>query len=148
MSATGLHQFERTVQTTNAWLNDVMKALEVDDRQMAYHTLRAVLQALRDRMLRDEVANLGAQLPMMVRGFYYEGWRPAKSPLKDRSKDAYLMAIRERYHRNMELDPMQALRSVMYVLDTHLSGGEINVVKRKLPKELQELWPSHAANPR
>ncbi len=76
MSATGLDVFDTTVQKTNIWLNDLMKVLGWQDRHKAYLALRATLHALRDRLTVDEVAHFGAQLPMLMRGFYYEGWDP------------------------------------------------------------------------
>jgi hypothetical protein len=41
----------------------------------------------------DAVAALGAQLPMLVRGFYYEGWHPSGKPLKDRKKSEFLAHV-------------------------------------------------------
>src|ERR1700719_1588627 len=73
MSATGLEVFDKTVQTTNAWLKEIMEANGLD-RRRAYRVLAAVLHALRDRLTVDEVAQLGAQLPILVRGLYYDQW--------------------------------------------------------------------------
>ena len=70
MSTTGLEVFDRTVQKTNSWLHDLMQVLQWADKHKAYLALRATLHALRDRLTVDEVAQLGAQLPMLIRGFY------------------------------------------------------------------------------
>ncbi|MFL5268204.1 MAG: DUF2267 domain-containing protein [Stellaceae bacterium] len=63
MSATGLEAFDKTLQTTNVWLDEIVKELG-PDRQVAWHGLGAVLRALRDRLPVDEAAHLGAQLPV------------------------------------------------------------------------------------
>lgn len=68
MSATGLDVFDRTLQTTNIWLDDIMAGLG-PDRHLAWHVLGAVLHALRDRLPLDQAAHLGAQLPLLVRVF-------------------------------------------------------------------------------
>ena len=68
MSATTVTLFDATIHTTNTWLKDLMAILGLDDRQRAYHALRAVLHSLRDRLSVEGAAALGAQLPMLVRG--------------------------------------------------------------------------------
>lgn len=77
MSERSLRVFDRTLQKTNLWLGDVMAELDTEDRHQAYSALRATLHALRDRLTVDEAAQLAAQLPLLVRGIYYENWRPA-----------------------------------------------------------------------
>lgn len=77
MSATGLEVFDTTLQRTHTWLKDLMLVLGWQDRHKAYRALRATLHALRDRLTVEETAHLGAQLPMLIRGFYYEGWDPS-----------------------------------------------------------------------
>ena len=64
MASSGLAVFDTTLQKTNAWLKEVMDELGSSDRHQAYLALRAVLHALRDRLTVEEVAQLGAQLPM------------------------------------------------------------------------------------
>ena len=95
MSATGLDVFDRTLHKTNLWLNDVMQELGADNRHQAYRALRATLHALRDRLTIDEVADLGAQLPMLIRGFYYVGWDPSGKPLRERHREQFLARIAE-----------------------------------------------------
>jgi uncharacterized protein (DUF2267 family) len=93
MRATGLASFESTFQTTNVWLHDLMERLGWQDRNRAYHAFRAVLHALRDRLAVEQAAALGAQLPMLMRGFYYEGWHPGGKPVKDRKKGEFLAHV-------------------------------------------------------
>jgi uncharacterized protein (DUF2267 family) len=59
MATTGLDVFDKSVQTTNAWLGEIMDQLG-PGRQRAYHILRAVLNALRDRLPLAEAAHLSA----------------------------------------------------------------------------------------
>ena len=87
MSTTGLEVFDATLHKTNSWLKELMGMLGSEDRHRAYLALRATLHALRDRLTVEEVAQLGAQLPMLIRGFYYEGWDPTGKPLRIRDKE-------------------------------------------------------------
>ena len=76
MSATGLDVFDKTLQTTNIWLDEIMDQIG-PARHTAWHVLGATLHALRDRLTIDQAVHLGAQLPLLVRGLYYDQWRPA-----------------------------------------------------------------------
>ena len=79
MSATGLEVFDKTLQTTNIWLNEIMDRIG-PDRQVAWKVLSTVLHGLRDRLPVELVAHLGAQLPLLVRGVYYDRFEPARLP--------------------------------------------------------------------
>ena len=141
MSATGLSVFDTTVQKTNRWLKDLMEVLGLEQKQKAYDALRAVLHALRDRLTVDEAAHLGAQLPMLVRGVYYEGWDPSCKPERVRHKEEFLARLQQQFKPDDCVDPEQVARGVFAVLERHLSEGEIEQVESVLPAELGELWP-------
>ncbi len=140
MTMTGLDAFDRSVQTANDWLKDIMFELGTEDRHRAYLALRATLQALRDRLSVNEAAQLGAQLPMLVRGFYYEGWSPAGKPLKERHRDLFLAHIREQFGPD-GMDAETVARAVFKMLHFRVSQGEVRDIKGVMPKELLELWP-------
>jgi uncharacterized protein (DUF2267 family) len=140
MIAAGLDVFDRTLHKTHEWLADLMRLLAVDDRRVAYQALRATLHALRDRLTVEEVAQLGAQLPMLVRGFYYEGWDPTAKPLKLRRIEAFLAYIASEFS-NDDVDPEQAARAVFALLAERVTAGEVEDVKHILPAQLRELWP-------
>jgi uncharacterized protein (DUF2267 family) len=140
MSA-GLKSLDRGLEATNIWLKDLMQELGWDDRERAYHGLRAVLHALRDRLTVDESAHLAAQLPLLLKGLFYDGWHPAHKPLKERSKAEFLAHIREAFRFDETVDPEQVTRAVFTVIAAHVTGGEIADVKQVLPAEIRELWP-------
>src|ERR671914_1128216 len=133
MSNTGLDVFDRTVQKTNSWLKSLMDELEWVDRQEAYSALQVTLHALRDRLTVEEVAQLGAQLPMLIRGFYYEGWDPTGKPLKERHKEEFLARIAEQFSGDDQADAEQVARAVFSVLSDRVTEGEIEDVKHVLP---------------
>ena len=142
MSSKGLLPFEDTLQTSNIWLRDLMKEMGWEDRYRAYHALRAVLHALRDRLTVGEAADLGAQLPMLVRGFYYEGWHPAGKPLKERTKEQFLAHIAKEFRGDPPADLEAIVKAVFWVVGKHVTAGEIEDVKHLLPPEIRSLWPT------
>ena len=144
MSATGLFVFDETIQKTNIWLNEIAETLDCD-RHHAYQALRAVLHCLRDRLTVNEAAQLGDQLPMLVRGIYYEAWHPAGKPEKIRLRAEFLARIAA-HLRKAPIEPLDAATAVFQVLERHVSPGEINDVIETLPEEIRMLWPrEHAA---
>lgn len=134
--------FDGTIQKTQVWLNDLMFALDWEGKpHKAYLALRTVLHALRDRLTVEEAVDLGAQLPMLVRGFYYEGWTLKGKPHKERHKEDFLDHIKKAFKNDVTVNPQQICRAVFRVLTRRTSKGEIDDVKHILPKALQELWP-------
>jgi hypothetical protein len=89
MSALGLKIIDESVQQANIWFNEVDYRTGWDNKQRSYRLLRAVLHALRDHMNADEAAQLSAQLPILIRGIYYEGYDPSKTPVTERSRRGF-----------------------------------------------------------
>jgi uncharacterized protein (DUF2267 family) len=142
MSATGLEVFDKTLQITNTWLKEIGEQIG-PDRQRCYQALRAVLFSLRDRLNPDEAAHLAAQLPILVRGVYYEGYRPTGKPERIRSRDEFLQKIGEYLEQSPPLGADEAARAVFNVLDHYLDPGEIAEVKGSLPQDIRTLYPVH-----
>ena len=140
MSTTGLPVFDTTVQETNLWLKAIMERLRTDDRHLAYLALRATLHALRDRLGPENAVHLAAQLPMLVRGLYYEGWRLAASQTRERTRTDFLEHVRSELPRGSPLDPEPAVRAVFGAMWEKLDLGEVGKVIDLLPAELKELW--------
>jgi uncharacterized protein (DUF2267 family) len=143
MHTIDLQGIDTTVQKTNEWLKEIMVTLGVDDG-VAYRTLRAVLHALRDRLSIDEAVQLGAQLPMLIRGLYYEGWCPRRTPTKA-NRAQFIEQVRSSdCWRPGQLHPELFVRAVLSVLTRHISAGEVNDIQAILPTEFRELWPAPA----
>jgi uncharacterized protein (DUF2267 family) len=140
VSATGLEVFDDTLHKTNTWLKEIAQELTLD-RHGAYQVLRAVLHSLRDRLTINEAADLGDQLPMLIRGIYYEAWRPAGKPDKIRSRNEFLTGITTRIAMKQSVDAENAARTVFQTLENHVSLGEIRDVIHVLPEEIRTLWP-------
>ena len=141
MSATGVRNLDRAVHNASEWLNDLDGTFGWGDKQKTYRACRAVLHVLRDRLRIEEAVQLGAQLPMVLRGLYYEGWRPSQTPAKIRSEEEFLSAISEAYASPDPIEPTKITRHVFQMLDEHVSAGEIEDVKSSLPEPIRRLWP-------
>jgi uncharacterized protein (DUF2267 family) len=138
---TGLDVFDTTLQQTSLWLKDLMKRLGTEDRKLAYQVLSRTLHAVRDRIGPGNAVHLGAQLPMLIRGFYYEGWRMAGTPTRERLTEDFLQHVNCHVLRGVRLDPEHAVRSVFEVMCDRIDPGEIAKLIRVFPSELRNLWP-------
>ncbi len=142
MSATGLAVFDRTLHETNEWLQDLMYEMGWEDRKLAYKGLRAALQTLRDRMTPEEAVHLGAQLPMLLRGVYYENWKLSDTPWKVRHKEDFFERMREIVvDDTLDIDYDRLTRAVFKLLRHRIAKGEVEDITSVLPQELKELWP-------
>lgn len=139
-TSTGVDALERTVHKTNEWLRDVEMELDRGDRHFAYQSLRAVLQVLRDRLPVQEASNFGGQLPTLIRGIYYEGWNPARMPIRDRKLDEFLERVLEYFPNGEVLDPESIVKAVFRVMKNRISAGEIMDIWSNFPDELLPLW--------
>ncbi|MCS6778988.1 MAG: DUF2267 domain-containing protein [Geminicoccaceae bacterium] len=144
MSATGLEVFDTTVQQTNLWLKAIQERLGSDDRHFAYLALRGTLHALRDRLPPELAVHLGAQLPMLVRGFYYEEWHPSGTPTRERHLDEFLDKVAKVFVREPPADVEAVARAVLEVLAARLDPGQVSKVIHALPPELRALFPDWA----
>jgi len=144
MSLTTVHAFDSTIHSTNVWLNDLLERIGWGDKQRAYHALRAVLHALRDRLSVEQAAALGAQLPMLIRGFYYEGWHPHGKPIKERKKEEFLAHVATAFPDDSTFDVEKVTRKVFEVIAKHVTPGEVKHLKLALPEEIRSLWPEQS----
>ncbi len=112
MSAAHVPAIDHTVQETNIWLKGIAKQLHFADEHHAYSALRAVLHALRDRLTPESAVHLGAQLPMLVRGIYYEGWHIAGKPTNDRSTQEFADHVLVQLPPQFPMDPLTGIVTV------------------------------------
>lgn len=132
--------FGTTLQHTEEWLQALMRELGTSDPHLAYRALRATLHVLRDRLTPEEALDLAAQLPMLVRGLYFEGWVPGNTPIK-RNREQFLEKVCELVDdRDPDADAEPAVRAVFRVLAQHVSAGELGDVKQVLPRSLASLF--------
>jgi uncharacterized protein (DUF2267 family) len=139
MSDTEPSIIQHSVEKTHIWLNEVAEALGDEDHRYAYRALRAVLHALRDRLTVDVAAKLAAQLPLLIRGVYYEDWDPSRTPLAIHDVDTFLDHVAQEGRMAGETEASLAVTAVAKVLRAHVSDGEIDAVLAVLPDSFRAL---------
>ena len=139
MTRTGLEVFDNTLQKTMEWLGDIDQELGWEDRHRAYDALRGCLHQVHDRLPVDEVAHLSAQLPMLIRGIYYEGWDPGRRP--GRTADEFISALTDYVPWLPDLDYETIARACLNVISRHLDPGVVRHVRNSMSESVRKLWP-------
>ncbi len=132
-------KFEKMVQEANLWIADLCTEMGCEDRQVAYHVLRGVLFALRDRLPTVEVFDLAAQLPTLIRGIFFEGYRGA-GPVKY-NRNQFIEVVNEELQMAGGADAETAIRAMFNVLAEHISEGEVLHIREVLPGDIRSMWP-------
>ena len=134
-------EFDDAVRASDKWLDDLKHRLGWEHSYHVYLALLATLHALRDHLPTDEVARLGAALPPLLRGFYFEGWHPRRRPAGQMSREALLSRIHEGVHRDPGIDTEAVSRAVFALLADRLSSADLEEIKAASPAAVHALWP-------
>jgi uncharacterized protein (DUF2267 family) len=133
---------EHTLRTTNRWLGDIRLRLGEEGAPHTFRLLRAVLHVLRDHLPVNHVASLAAQLPLLLRGVFYEGWDPGGKPDKRRHGVDFVEQVKARIAPDSLDHPEWAIRAILTALGDHLTPGEVSKLQRALP-QIGELWQAN-----
>ena len=139
MNTTGLDVFDTTILKTNAWLADLTEHLEIEDRDEAYRVLRAVLHAIRDQLGATENAQLAAQFPMLLRGLYFEGWRPFAGD-RARTREEFEELVMAKHGARPYVNASEMMRAVADTMRRHIEPHEVDKALHCLTEPVQDLF--------
>jgi uncharacterized protein (DUF2267 family) len=142
MNREHVHAFDAAMQDANLWLKALMDRLVTEDPHFAYAALRSVLHAMRDRIGARDTAHLSAQLPMLIRGLFFEGWHPASATGQQHRDEDFLERVRKGLPQDQRYDVENVTHAVFGLLWERLDRGEIVRIIKALPEELRDLWPA------
>ena len=140
-----INEFKSVVSNSELWIKDAADAIGTEDYRRALQAVRATLKTLRDRLPVDEAVNFGSQLPVLLSGYYYEGWKPANTPTKERSIEEFYDSVQKNIDQlGHPLKAEDIVKPIFSVLASRVSEGEIQDVIQMMPEEFRELWPEQA----
>lgn len=139
MSAPEPKALDTALPSANAWLGEIGEIIGAD-RHHSYHALRAVLTALRDALTLEQSARLADALPLLVRGIFYEGYRPADVPLRLQKQEEFVTLVAKRFGNIGPVSPRTSTIAVFRVLRRYLPPPMIAQVWDALPQEIRVLF--------
>ncbi len=138
--------FGKYVQDGEQFVREIARETkDPADVAKAGRILRAVLHAFRNRLTPNESLQLIAQLPMLIKAIYVDGWRIGNEAAQMRTLGDFIEAVREEGGRSTindfvtDREVEHAIHAVFKVLKNHVSEGEIQDIVATLPAELRPL---------
>jgi uncharacterized protein (DUF2267 family) len=113
------------------------------DKKRVLNILRAVLHAIRNRITPEESAQFMAQLPMLIKAIYVDGWQIGKHQKRIYTFEEFVDEVYDlggSYTGVAFGDRMEAergIKSVFKVLKNYISDGEFNDVLATMPAKLR-----------
>ncbi|GHJ16385.1 MULTISPECIES: DUF2267 domain-containing protein [unclassified Micromonospora] len=134
--------FESSLDKTNVILKEIESAYgwPPERRNQSYAALRTVLHLLRDRLPVPESAEFAQQLPVLLRGIYFDGWQPENVPIK-LNRDDFLYEVRQGFPYDVSGGAQRVVQVVLDTLRRHVTQGEWQDVKSAMPRDLAQLIP-------
>ncbi|MGM5487628.1 MAG: DUF2267 domain-containing protein [Nanobdellota archaeon] len=129
---------EKSLHRTNAWIKEVSEELELD-KDNAYLALKAFLNMMRDRLTVEEATDFGAQLPLILRGAYYDKWDPKDKPEK-LDRVAFISRIHSFFNNDPDIDPERLAGGIARVLQKKISEGELKDIRANMPEDIEGLF--------
>jgi uncharacterized protein (DUF2267 family) len=137
---TGLDVFDSTIEKTNKLLKDIESEMGWQNRRnQTYLALRSVLHALRDRLPIEEAVHFSAQLPILVKGIYFDGWNPLIVPVK-MSKAEFLSYIGNQFKFDVKDGIESMTKKVLIRIFEMIDPGEANKILASLPNDITSIF--------
>lgn len=143
-TTTDVRNLDKSIDLTNVWLRDILSQLKWQSKESAYQALRGTLHVLRDRLPAGEAVDLAAQLPLVVKGIYYDGWTLRDKPEKFK-KEEFARRVHAQFEFDVNINPTEVIRAVLLVMYRHMGDGELRDVRSNMPKDIQEWFPEEVA---
>jgi uncharacterized protein (DUF2267 family) len=131
--------FGSSIEHARGWLNSIDEQLNLDDRFEALSILRNVLQALRERLPLPVAAHLSAQLPLLLRGVFWEGWSPHDG-IDKMTVQEFVDRIDHATSLKGVSETEDAIRVVTSVMWDELGSGIIGKIVSVLPSDFGVLF--------
>lgn len=137
-----IHVFERTTHEAHEWVNDLAGRTGWSNEREVLHLLRAVMTKIRDHLPVDEMAQFSAQLPIILRGMFFEGWQPKLTPVRERRAADFIASIDAVVGDVIGYQGPADIKAVFNTINAHISRGEIEDIRACLPQDLRDMWPA------
>jgi uncharacterized protein (DUF2267 family) len=141
MTRSSTPTIDHAEEVAHDWINELGDYLDWSNDARTHHLLRTVLHAIRDFLAVDEAADLAAQLPVLIRGIYYDGWDPSSTPERPHTAEAFMNRIKAAFARDPLDNPEAAIACVIKLLNRHVTSGEMSQVRQSMRKDLHFLFP-------
>lgn len=135
--------FEKYAAKGNEFVNLVAEELKIP-RDKAGRIIRAVLQALRNRLTLEESFQVMAQLPMALKSVYVDGWKFNREFTRIKHIHDFFNEVRREddqqagYDFGNDVKAANAVGAVFRALNYYVSEGEMNDLINTMPAELKE----------
>ncbi len=138
--STGLDVFDASIQKTNRFFSNVEKLLGWNEqrRNQTYKILRVILHGFRDRMTTEAVVNFSAQLPLILKGVYFESYNAANKPEKY-EKNTFLSNVQKEILYDVDYSMPELVRAIVMTFTDNFSDESVNVLEKSLPNEYHDL---------
>lgn len=140
MTAQGLEVIDHSVHLTHEWINELAGRLDWSSKRSALRLLRVTLHHIRDHMHVDELAQFSAQLPILIRGFFFEEWVPKTTPIKERHAADFVAYINGLMNECEEYRGREDIKCVFDLLNARISRGEMENVRSVMSEDIRSLW--------
>lgn len=133
--------FDRTIHKSQEWIKEMHADLNWLTANEVYGLLRSVLQTLRDQLTVDEAAHFAAQLPLLLRGAFYESWDPKTEPSRGKTREEFITTVKDKMGSmgSLNFDLEEGVSVALKVIDRHISEGEMSDIKDSLTLSLKNL---------
>jgi uncharacterized protein (DUF2267 family) len=138
MTGTTIIALNRSMQVTMEWLHEIRNELKWDDDERVYDATKAVLHAVRDRLPLEDMMKFSAQLPLIMKGMYFDQYDPTDKPLKLRTRAAFLDHVRENFPGS-NVDPEEAVRGVMRGIAKRSGPRTLEKISMSMPEDIRDL---------
>lgn len=131
---------EQEIQILHVWLKEISHVAGWNNASWSLAALRAVLQELRDHLSLKNLAQLSAQLPMIIRGLFFENWGPSYTPKGAYEHYFFLNQVQKRLNNYPSIEGKVAINAVLKTLASHISHGEKEKIRKILPESIEVWW--------